>query len=95
VSVQALLVEDHWDPEPRIVDKELLNRVRSLGHFARVQAFTRVAGTSHLTEAVAVFERLLGLCQIEVSVGIHKCLRLLLPDAEHLRGFFFQSHARQ
>src|SRR5215469_14794584 len=93
MSVEAFFMEDHRNPEPRVFNKELLDGIRSFCHFARIQALACVAWPSDLPQPMAVFEELLGLGQIKVAVRIHECLWFLLPDTEHLRGFFFEGHA--
>ncbi len=88
-------MENYRNSQPRVLHKELLDRIRSLCHLAGLEPLAGVTWTPDLAESVAILEGLLGFRQVEVAVGIHQSLRLLLPDAEHLRRFFLQSHARQ
>ena len=54
--------------------------------------FAGIAGPPHLAEPAPLFESRLGFGEIEIAVGIHQRFSFFLPDAHHLRGFFFQSH---
>ena len=102
VAVQAFLVKHHRDAEAAVFEEELLDGVGELRHAARGLAFgrrgrvaARVAGAADLADAVAFFESGLGFLQVEVAMLIHELLRLLLPDAHHLRGLFLKGHPRQ
>jgi len=44
---------------------------------------------------VTFLEGCFGFCKIKIPLRIQKLGRLLLPDADHLRGFFFEGHARE
>ncbi len=93
VPVQALLMENHRDPEPAILEKEPLDRIGKLRHASRLLAAARIAGPSHLAQSTLVAKGFFRLREIEISFFVDKRLRLLLPDAQHLRGFLFQRHA--
>ena len=95
VAVQALLVKDHGDAEPAVLDEELLDGVGEFRHAARVLALAGIAGTAHLAEPASLFESGLGFGRVEIAVGIHQRLGFLLPDAHHLRGLFLQRHASE
>ena len=57
LAVQALLVEDHGNAEPAVLDEESLNGVGELGLRARAFAAAGVARPADLADAVAVRER--------------------------------------
>ena len=95
VAVQAFLVIHHRDAEPGVLNEEPLNRVRHLRRLARGFAASGVARAAHLAEAVPVTEVRLGLDRVKVPLAVEQQIRFLLPDAEHLRGFFLERHARK
>ena len=95
VAVQTFFVKDHRDSETAVLDEELLNRVSEFSHLSSVLAFSRIAWASNLTEPVPMFESGFGFMKVEVAVGVHERFCFLLPDAHHLRGFFFERHPRQ
>ncbi len=94
-AVQTFFVKNHRNAEPTVLDKKLLDGVSEFRLAARVLALARIAGATDLPETMTFFESGFGFPQIEVAVGIYERFSFLLPDAHHLRGFFFQRHPRQ
>ena len=95
-----VLVVNFWATwcEPCIEEMPSLQKLGQR-HAARGLAFPRlhrrsagVAGTSDLTDAAPIFEGGLRFLEIEIPLVVHQLLRLLLPDAHHLRRLFFQGH---
>ena len=95
LAVQALLVEDHRDAEPRLLDEEPLNRVGQLGHRPRAQAAARVARPPNLPEAVSVAEVRAGFAGVEPALLVDEQDGLLPPHAHHLRDFLLERHPRE
>ena len=95
VAVQAFLVEDDGDSQPAVFYEKLLNGVGQGRHPSGVQALACIAGAAHLAQAAAVAERCFSLFFVEVSVAVYERLRLLLPDAKHLRSLLLQGHSRE
>ena len=102
VAVETFLVENHGDAEPRFLDEKFLDGVGEFRHAARGLAIgghgrvaSRIAGATDLAHAVAFLERRLRFGGIEVAAGVHEFRGLLLPEAHHLRGFFFEGHPRE
>jgi hypothetical protein len=93
--VKALFVEDNRNFEPAVFDKELLNRIRKLGHLPRVLSAPRITGPPDLSESQAILETGLCLLRVKVALSIKQGARLLVPNAEHLRDLFLQRHARK
>ena len=93
VAVEAFLVEHDGDAEAAVFKEELLDGVGELGHGAGFLAASGVTGTADLAESATIAEGLLRFRQVEVALPVDELLGLLLPDAEHLRGFFFEGHA--
>ena len=88
VSVQTFLMKHHWDAESAVFNEKLLDRIGKFRCFARVFAnagiarhAARVAGPSHLSKAVALFESGLRLFEIKITGGVQKLRRLLLTRA--------------
>ena len=50
---------------------------------------------AYLAKAAAIAECGFGFFLVEVPLGIHERLRLLLPDATHLRGLLLERHAQK
>ena len=95
VTVKALFVEHDWNAQAAVLEEELLDCVRELGHAACLLATTSIAGAADLTQSAAIAKRLLSLLEIEVAGIIQHGLGLGLPDAHHLCGLFFQRHPRK
>ena len=95
MAMQTLLVKNHRDSQAAVLDEELLDRVGEFRHAARVLALARVAGAADLAQSAAILKCGLGLLQIKIAFAIDQGLWLLLPDTEHLCGFFLQRHARE
>lgn len=100
--MQTFLVENHRNAEPRMFDEKFLNGVGQFGHRARIFSDAAVggfaasiAGPTDLADAMTFFEGRFRLFQIEVAILIQQPGGFLLPDAHHLRGFFFQRHVCQ
>lgn len=82
-------------------DEKFLNGVGQFGHRARIFSDAAVggfaasiAGPTDLADAMTFFEGRFRLFQIEVAILIQQPGGFLLPEAHHLRGFFFQRHSR-
>ncbi len=95
VSVQAFFVENDRNSQAAVLQEKFLDFVGEFRGFARVLAFAGVAGTGHLSEAVTLFENLLWPSGVEIAVVVQHGIRTVSPNADHLRGFFFQRHARK
>src|ERR1035437_866578 len=101
-TVQAFLVEDDWNAEPRFFEEELLDGVGELSHPPRVETQLRrgrwpagIAWTANLPDTISFFEG--GVCFeiVKIAFGVHQLLRLLLPHAHHLRRLLLQRHPRK
>src|SRR3954466_10688924 len=68
VAVETFFVEDDRDAETAVLEKELLDGISEFGHLAGVLAFSGVAGTADLTDAVAGLEGFFCLLCVEVAV---------------------------
>ena len=95
VAVQALLVEHHRDPQPRLFDEEALDRVGGLGHLPRGEPAGQVARPGHLPQAVPVAEAGAGRRLVETPVCVHEAGPLPLPRAHHLRDLLLERHPPQ
>ncbi len=102
VAVQAFLVKDHGNAEPGIFDEKFLDGVGEFRHLLggsaqpwRGGGGCGIAGTADLAEAMTFFEGGLRLLGIKIAFGVQQFGGFFLPDAHHLRGFFFQRHARE
>jgi hypothetical protein len=102
MAMQTFLVEKNGNAEAGVLDEEFLDGVGQLGHLARRSAQPRggrwrasVAGTANLSEPQSFREGSTRLGWIKIAFGINEYLRLFLPDAHHLRGFFLQRHVRE
>ena len=102
VTVQAFLMKEHRDTEPRMFDEKLLDRIGQLRRLARTLAHAGVgwlaAGVTRagdLADAMAVPEMFYGLGKIKIAVLVLQFGGFLLPDAHHLRDFLRQGHAGQ
>ena len=95
VPVQAFLVEDDRNSKAAVFYEKFLNGVGQCRHLAGIQALACIARAAYLAQAAAIAERSFGFFCVEVSVSVYERLRLLLPDAKHLRSLLLQSHARE
>ena len=102
VAVQAFLVKNHRNAEPRMFDEKFLDRVGQFRRFAGIFAdagvarhAAGVAGAADLSDAMAVFESCLAFLKSKLPAASSSFVGFFLPDAHHLRGLFFQRHARQ
>ena len=97
VAVQAFVMKHHGNAKPRVLLHPLLHRVGELRLFAR--AVGDFARTRHLADTVlqqdgCVVGKERALVIDEARLGsLHECR--VLPDAFHLRDFFFERHARK
>ena len=90
--MQALFVKNHRNAQAAIFHEELLDGVGEFRHAARVLPLAGIAGTPHLPKPAPLLECGLGFGCVEIAAGIHQRVGFPLPDAHHLRGFFFQGH---
>jgi hypothetical protein len=100
VPMQAFFVKHHRDSKAGLLDKELLDGIGEFGHpFSRLAEprfggrASGITGSADLADAMTVFESSARLGEVEFSIGIDQLVRLLLPDAHHLRRLFLQCHA--
>ncbi len=93
VAVQALLMEHNRNAEARVLEKKSLDGVGQLRHASRRLPAAGVTGAANLSDTAAIAESFLRFRLVEVAFLVHQLLRLLLPDAEHLRSFLFERHA--
>ena len=95
LAVQALLVKHDGDPQPGVLQEEALNGVGEFRGFASPQSAAGIRGAADLAQPATVAKSLRGLFRVEAARFVHESLALFLPDAEHLRGLFFERHPLQ